>query len=84
MEQQPDKLSHCFKKICQILHPSVIAELEEQAPEGTVDDSKLKEGMNQVVLLYLDNQEPMAPTLIWADHIVEAAIKWFCNRNLRS
>jgi hypothetical protein len=76
---QPDKLSACFKEVCQGLHPSVIATLEEQAPTGTADDSKLKEGMNQVVWLYLDNQEPMAPTLIWADHIVKAAINWFCN-----
>jgi hypothetical protein len=76
---QVDKLSGCFAEVCKGLHPRVIASLKGQAPTGTADDSKLKEGMNQVVWLYLDNQEPMAPTLIWADHTVEAAINWFCN-----
>jgi hypothetical protein len=76
---QVDKLSACFVEVCKGLDPSVIATLKKQAPSGTVDDLKLKEGMNRVVLLYLDNQEPMAPTLIWADHTVKTAINWFCN-----
>jgi hypothetical protein len=73
-----DKLT-CFDEVCQNLDPLVVAKLEGQAPAGTDNNLKLKEGMNAVVELYLDNQEPMAPTLIWAQHIVEAAIVWFCN-----
>jgi hypothetical protein len=76
---QPDKLSACFEEVCKGLHPRVIAALEGQAPAKTDKNLKLKEGMNQVVWLYLDNQEPMAPTLIWADHTVKSAINWFCN-----
>ena len=73
-----DKLT-CFDDVCQNLNPQVVAKLEGHAPAGTDNNLKLKEGMNAVVELYLDNQEPMAPTLIWAEHIVKDAIVWFCN-----
>jgi hypothetical protein len=78
MEQQPDKLT-CFDEVRQNLNPLAVPKLEGQAPAGTDNNLKLKAGMNAVVELYLDNREPMAPTLIWAPHIVEAAIAWFCN-----
>ena len=38
--------------------------------------TRFSEWVVQIVLDWLDLQEPMAPTLIWADHTVQRALEW--------
>jgi len=38
--------------------------------------ARFSEWIIQIVLDWLELQEPMAPTLCWADHTVKSALEW--------